>query len=55
MKKFIRLGGKVEEKKWLITALAAGIAILAAIISVFVYMSKRDGQIAEFEEDYYVE
>jgi hypothetical protein len=55
MKKLVKLGGKFEEKKWLITGLAAGIAILAAIISVFVYMSKKDNEVAEFEEEYYVE
>jgi len=55
MKRLIKLGGKFEERKWLITALAAGIAILAAGISIYVYMSRRDNKVAEFEEDYYVE
>lgn len=55
MKRLVKLGGKFEEKKWIITSLAAGIAILAAVISIFVYMSKKDSQVAEFEEDYYVE
>ena len=55
MKKLIKLTGKAEDRKWLITSIAAGIAILAAIISIVVYMNKKGDEVAEFEEDYYVE
>ena len=52
LKKMASTGVKLEEKKWLIASLAAGIAILAAAISVLVYFSKKDNkQEIEVEEE----
>lgn len=56
LKKMASTGVKLEEKKWLIASLAAGIAILAAAISVLVYFSKKDNkQEIEVEEDCFID
>lgn len=44
--------GKFEDKKWIIALIAAGIAVLAAAISVIVYFSKKE---EEMEEDCFAE
>ncbi len=47
---------KLEDKKWIIATLAAGIAVLAAVISVLVYFSKKDNeQETEVEEDCFID
>ena len=47
---------KLEDKKWIIALLAAGIAVLAAAISVLVYFSKKDNEPeTEVEEDCFVD
>jgi hypothetical protein len=58
LKKIVYPGVKLEEKKWLIASLAAGIAILAAVISVLVYFSKKDSESEaeiEVEEDCFID
>lgn len=52
LKKIAYPGVKLEDKKWLIASLAAGIAVLAAVISVLVYFSKKDnGEETEIEAE----
>ncbi len=41
---------KIEDKKWVVAVLAAGIALAAAVISVLVFFAKKDEE-AETEED----
>lgn len=52
LKKFSPIVGKLEDKKWLIAGISAGIAIAAAVISIFVYFSKREDEV---EEDCFAE
>ncbi len=40
----------VKDKKWLVGAIAAGIAVAAALISVIVYISKKEEEDC-FEEE----
>lgn len=42
----------IEDKKWIIAAISAGIAVAAAVISVIVYFSKKE---EETEEDCFAE
>ena len=56
IKNLVPLGGKLEERKWLIAGLAAFIAIAAAVISVLVYFSKKEEETGEVvEEDCFAE
>lgn len=56
IKNLVPLGGKLEERKWLIAGLAAFIAVAAAVISVLVYFSKREEMAEnEAEEDCFAE
>ena len=56
LKKIAYPGVKLEDKKWIIASLAAGIAVLAAVISVLVYFSKKEKpDETEIEEDCFID
>ena len=52
IQRFNGVMGKVRDKKWVIVAIAAGIAVAAAVIGAIVYFSKQEDVT---EDDYYME
>lgn len=52
LKKIGEAVARIEDKKWIIVAISAGIAVAAAAISIIVYFGKKE---EEVEEDCYAE
>ncbi len=47
MKAIAKIVSKIEDKKWVIAMIAAGIAVAAAVISVIVYFGNKEEKQAE--------